>query len=602
MTPSLPPIVRRPPLMAPKPACPLSVVAEVLFTKNPEFLYMLSLRDVVRLCQTNRELYERTVRSEIREKLFCLRFPGTVPVPALSRNNYEDYLESWLDGFSANRENRPERSPGFSHNVLFFSIVSTLQRTPALTLAHRASLQIPGKCVKDVSFTPDGNALVIRTSCNAYEDKTALLSLDAHGSWSCDKPLVKRHEGPDRISWSADSQHLAVISNEMLITIMTKVGSACWLPTARIFCTGEQPYHDDEAREHHEERYHQLDARYLAFSRLPEPLGRVRRVLFSPDRKNLAITDTAHNLQVWSKQGLYEWRRALAVPAGPHDNKIGFSPNGCWLAVHSGARTARLYKQYATGSWMEHTRIEYERFIFQVLFSPDSRELLLALSDGTAALWRLDEAGCFETERLCHGRGIIAGQFSPDGQTLAARCLGRQVALWTRTATSRWQGPVVLDNKCTADTFCFTPDGQRLFLADRSPGVAGYLTSWLMRSHGVWELECHLTFEASTGIDCFQPNPDGYHLWAVHRTARGDRALVLWGHDCATAQWRIKAGRQFSADDSPQALSVSPDSCHLALNMGDGVLVFQLREAGQSSALLPEDRAERTARDSVRIQ
>lgn len=584
MTPHLPPAA--PGLPPQVPRLPGQLAARALLERCPELACHLSLDDIACLSRVSPGLHERIVTGPVREKAFCLRFPGTVPVEALRREHYDSHLRRWLEGFAVNRRDRQQVGADFSSDALFFSLARTLRQTPALTLVRRDVLDFSGSRVKNLSFSPDSTELLVETAVSLCRGPavTHLLSLDCSGGWHHAEPLPPESRGADCVSYSARNRRVAVVQQGALVTVMDKLDTGQWKQSLQVLHDGLPPYPDYLADACHEERYHQLDSRYLPFLRAPESPARIRRVWFSGDGNSLVITDTACDLQVWSwNKETRQWQQGLGVPGGPHDKKIQFSVDGRWLAVHSGARVVRLYMQYLSGFWTEHTRIEYERFVFQVQFSPDTRHLFLALSDGSAALWKLDGNGCVESARLHHDRGLIDARFSPDARSLVARCLGRQLALWTRSVSGDWRGPVPLGGGM-ADTFCFSPDSRHLFTADCTPGAPGGLTSWIQTSQNRWDRECSLTFEHPTGIKALQPSPDGSHLWVVHTTVQGDRELVMWSQEGDGPRWHIKAGLRFPAAHGPGALAVSPDCSHLALDMGDRVCLYQLREDRGSAA------------------
>ncbi len=94
-----------------------------------------------------------------------------------------------------------------------------------------------------------------------------------------------------------------------------------------------------------------------------------------------------------------------------------------------------------------------------IAFSPDSRELAVAYSDGTVRIWDVAK-GNVRIELKGHSAGVRRVAFSPDGRQLASGGLDRTVRLWN-TAT----GEPLLSFDVGApkiNALAFRPDGNLL--------------------------------------------------------------------------------------------------------------------------------------------
>ncbi|MCM2372331.1 WD40 repeat domain-containing protein [Aporhodopirellula aestuarii] len=94
-----------------------------------------------------------------------------------------------------------------------------------------------------------------------------------------------------------------------------------------------------------------------------------------------------------------------------------------------------------------------------IAFSPDSRNIAVAYSDGIVRIWDVATRKT-RIEMKGHRRGVRRVAFSPDGQRIASGGLDRTVRLW-ETGTGRQIQSFDI-SAAKVNTLVFSPDGDRL--------------------------------------------------------------------------------------------------------------------------------------------
>jgi len=146
---------------------------------------------------------------------------------------------------------------------------------------------------------------------------------------------------------------------------------------------------------------------------------------FSPDGKWLAVS-------LWEKKMVKIWDVAsgkeLHVISAPVD-VLAFSPDGNLLAGALVEDQDFRIKLWRVGTWEEVLTLPGHTDIYCLSFSPNSKLLATAFSDGTIKLW--DVAGGQEVRTfLGHTGGLLSIAFSPDGRFLASSARDHTIRLW----------------------------------------------------------------------------------------------------------------------------------------------------------------------------
>jgi WD40 repeat protein len=150
----------------------------------------------------------------------------------------------------------------------------------------------------------------------------------------------------------------------------------------------------------------------------------VRRVVFSPDGKTVAVAGGSREIELWDVNDKTE----IATLSG-HTRKIGsvaFSPSGTILASGGWDNTVRLW-EVASGK-NTATLDGHTNFVTCVAFTPDGTTLASGSADGKIRLW--DGATGKNTAVLDGYNGKVRClAYSPDGKTLAWGT-GDSLLLW----------------------------------------------------------------------------------------------------------------------------------------------------------------------------
>jgi WD40 repeat protein len=113
----------------------------------------------------------------------------------------------------------------------------------------------------------------------------------------------------------------------------------------------------------------------------------ITSLVWSPDGRFLAATDTAGTLNVWERDS---WGIALSFQSlGTSLNSIDWSPDGHWLAA--GAWSGSLYVWDATGTAVEEPVLYIDLAhlgpVITVAWSPDGNWIATGSHDGTVKIW-----------------------------------------------------------------------------------------------------------------------------------------------------------------------------------------------------------------------
>jgi WD40 repeat protein len=178
------------------------------------------------------------------------------------------------------------------------------------------------------------------------------------------------------------------------------------------------------------------------------PAGIFRFVTVSPDGRRVAATafdpqSNKHQLQFCD---LASGKRLFSAEGGSLSYSEGwpaaYSPNGRWLAMRAAddktifLLDARTHETAARFSG-------HDKFVFELVFSHDSRHLASCSQDRTVRVWEIDPltlpsppaAGGEGRVRGCqvlrgHTDEVFAAALHPDGKRLATGGRGRAVLLW----------------------------------------------------------------------------------------------------------------------------------------------------------------------------
>jgi WD40 repeat protein len=282
----------------------------------------------------------------------------------------------------------------------------------------------------------------------------------------------------------------------------------------------------------------------------------INSLSFSPDGQTLASTSHKDGeIRLWEtatgkERTRFTLRPKLESILFTPDSKqlIVGSPDGIWVRdLAAGPATERFLKQPANP--------------LNMAITPNGRTLTVGNDDGTVRLWDLPSA-CERLVLRGHGNIVRGVALTRDGRTLASGSDDRTARLWDVT-TGKPLG--VLNHRYPVWALAFAPDSRMLATApseEKRPFVAGEVELWDMASatkHGTFDLNQNRVRSLA-----FLPHARTLVLGCDDKTVRlldvdeAPKAVTLSGH-APSETWALA----FSPDG--RTLASAGDDHHVKL-------------------------------------
>ncbi|MGX9884488.1 toll/interleukin-1 receptor domain-containing protein [Streptomyces sp. NPDC002276] len=169
---------------------------------------------------------------------------------------------------------------------------------------------------------------------------------------------------------------------------------------------------------------------------LPSRTRSILAVAFSPDGRNLAISDD-DSVRIWNLTTRRQTGKALDIRAV----NVTFSPDGRTIATTSDNDTVVIWDS-ATHRRIGETPPSHTAQINAIVFSADGTMMATASRDNTVRLWNVATRKQIGEPLTGHQSGVTSVVFSPDGKTLVTGSMDRTVRLWDVTTRQQIGEPL----------------------------------------------------------------------------------------------------------------------------------------------------------------
>ena len=234
-------------------------------------------------------------------------------------------------------------------------------------------------------------------------------------------------------------------------------------------------------------------------------------IAFSPDGKLfVAIGSAEHSVSVWD--GLSNETRIIARFPVPTVNAVLFSPDSRQLIVGGADGIIHFHDH---NSLTERRRFMGSSIspVTCLALSKDGKTLASGHADRSVRLWDMIGGQNFRTFQG-HAQAVRALAFSPDGTTLASAGLDQVVRLWEVSGSE--QTRILTGHEAAVWSAVFSPDGKHIVSASAD------------RTVRVWETESgkqiHTLKGHSAPVTAALFSPDGQTIVSCG----GDKVLRLW--------------------------------------------------------------------------
>ncbi|RSL92713.1 hypothetical protein CDV31_015024 [Fusarium ambrosium] len=159
--------------------------------------------------------------------------------------------------------------------------------------------------------------------------------------------------------------------------------------------------------------------------------GLINSILFSPDGAVLASFSLDQTIRIW------DWKRSVDEPHHPFGtiHQIKFSLDNTMIATVSADDMLRVWNANTAELLHELPTMEYDKAKLSIIFSDDSNLVALGQSDKTSSIWSTRTGDCewqFED-----ALGSIRLALSPDSRTIVAGLNGYgEIRTWNRRSTN----------------------------------------------------------------------------------------------------------------------------------------------------------------------
>ncbi|NJK28518.1 MAG: WD40 repeat domain-containing protein [Coleofasciculaceae cyanobacterium SM2_3_26] len=232
-------------------------------------------------------------------------------------------------------------------------------------------------------------------------------------------------------------------------------------------------------------------------------------------------------------------------------NKAVFNRDGTLLATASDDNTVKLWRQTNDNTYELWQTLAgdggHKDWVYGVSFAPDGR-LVSSSHDKTIKLWQPDDTGKFTLIRTLQGHtdGVLAVEFSPEGDSLVSGSWDKTIRFWLNRETSL---PRLVGHSDRINSISFSPDGKHIATGSRDETIK------------LWTREGKLqaTFDGHSGkVQKVDFSPDG-------------RLIASASTDCTVNLWQIDGTLVRTLVDPSLTPDQLPEDCTAPATHGDRV-------------------------------
>ncbi|MEP6983960.1 MAG: protein kinase [Chloroflexota bacterium] len=391
------------------------------------------------------------------------------------------------------------------------------------------------KRVKAIAYSPDGTLLAtasddmkisiwdaqtlkkIDPDLTGYPDQTGVPAIWSIAFNPKDQSLAVASAGNAIMIWDLSAQQPFI---QNIISEPSDVLATAFSPNGKIYASSGGSKGDDNL-------IHLWDgATNKEIKTLPNAVGYVTNLAFSPDSSKLVSASSNNALNIWD----IATAKSLNTINLTGNNRliipIAYSPDGKTIASGNANGEVDLWSA-ETGQEIGLPLRQHTGAIFSLAFSPDGKQLASASADRTVLIWDIATQKTVGVPLTGHDDEVWAVKFSPDGQIIATGSADRTVRLWDSSTHLQIGQPLIGHNNLVI-SLDFIPDGSILISGSQDNKVI------------LWDMAQKLPLGKplvghSNLINSVSVSPDGLSFIS----GGSDSQLIRW--DIKLDDWRKNA-------------------------------------------------------------
>lgn len=302
---------------------------------------------------------------------------------------------------------------------------------------------------------------------------------------------------------------------------------------------------------------------YPLIRRLSGHNAAVNAINFSPTGKSVASVSKDQTLKIWDMKSSKE---LFTLGHTSHINAIAYSSDGNLIASAGTDKLIKIWR--ANEGKLLYTLNEHKGNIYDIKFSPDSKQLISSGENNNLFIWDVKKQKKLKNIRL--EETVLSLDFSPDGRYLALGYWNGNIQLWDAQSFEVLHTLTTHFNQIYS--IAFSPDGNYI----ASAGADKLIHIWDLQTNELLKtLKGHHLAIYDIGF-----SPDMNFLVSGGR----DRTLNIWNIQKGIIEKSINHKHEITSVD------FSPNGKLVASGSKDGILRVFLRP-NTSKAIVSENQS-----------